>query len=337
MDEDFACGYVRAEVPAREINNISECGVRIDCKLRMYISDFFNTDIMVFQRRYDLATLQNLINAKQHGIKIIYEVDDDLFNVPSTSKKAHKFYSAKDVMQNMQAFLNNADAITVSTQALANAIRKRISTTPIFIVENYLDVDSWVKAYAEKQTIAKKCVTIGWMASSTHKADAPLVTPALLKIMKKHKNVRLNLIGWVGWKEIGKEFEPFKDRITTSDWVNISALPEKMMDFDIGIAPLVDNEFNKCKSAIKIFQYWALGIPAVVSDLPEYASKIDNNVDGFLVKSSEQWYDHLEKLVSDDNARKLMGAYGRKKLLEKYNIKNNVSRWINTFLKVKTL
>jgi len=40
--------------------------------------------------------------------------------------------------------------------------------------------------------------------------------------------------------------------------------------FDIGIAPLSDTPFSRARSAIKVLEYAALGIPAVATPLPEY-------------------------------------------------------------------
>ena len=39
------------------------------------------------------------------------------------------------------------------------------------------------------------------------------------------------------------------------------------LDFDIGVAPLAYNVFNRSKSDIKVLEYASLGIPAVASDV----------------------------------------------------------------------
>jgi len=129
-------------------------------------------------------------------------------------------------------------------------------------------------------------VTIGWMASGSHTIDAPLVIPAIKRIMKEYPNVKLHLIGWVGWEQLGQEFNEHKERIKVEPWTNIVMLPQVMADIDIGIAPLVDNLFNRAKSNIKWLQYAALGSPCVASDLAPYQD-IQNGVDGFVVKHDD--------------------------------------------------
>jgi len=332
LSDSFACGHVRGEVVAREINKDAGTS-RMDCKNSVLISDYPGTHVMVFQRQHSEAILEKMRLAKRQGILTVYEIDDDLFNTPKDFIEPYKFYANPEVSGNITKFINEVDIVTASTQYLAEHMHKRAPNTPIFVVENYLDVDMWMRAYAEKQTIDTDKITIGWMASGSHAIDAPLVMDALLKIMKEYDHVNLHLIGWVGWKQLGKEFKPFKDRIVTEKWIDVNILPQYMKDFDIGLAPLVDNEFNRSKSAIKAYQYWALSVPAVCSDLHPYRGIIENDVNGFLVKSKDGWYDSLKSLIDNDKKRRLMGAHGRKKLLMEYDIKNNTGRWISTFLK----
>jgi hypothetical protein len=40
--------------------------------------------------------------------------------------------------------------------------------------------------------------------------------------------------------------------------------------FDVGLAPLADTAFNRVKSDIKLLDYTAMGLRALVSDLPAY-------------------------------------------------------------------
>jgi predicted metal-dependent hydrolase len=62
---DFhACGYVRGEVIAREINK-RYAPHTIDVKSHVTLSDYFGTDIMVFQRQHDLNILEKMRQAKR--------------------------------------------------------------------------------------------------------------------------------------------------------------------------------------------------------------------------------------------------------------------------------
>ncbi len=60
-------------------------------------------------------------------------------------------------------------------------------------------------------------------------------------------------------------------------------------DCDIFIAPLIDNQFNRCKSAIKYLEYSALGVPGVYSRLSPYSSVVKHGENGFLASTLEEW------------------------------------------------
>jgi hypothetical protein len=75
------------------------------------------------------------------------------------------------------------------------------------------------------------------------------------------------------------------------------------MDVDIFIAPLVDNLFNRCKSSIKYWEYSALGIGGVYSNLDPYARVITNGENGFLASTPEEWYQVLKLLIDNRDLR----------------------------------
>jgi glycosyltransferase involved in cell wall biosynthesis len=290
--------------------------------------------LIVFQRHHQDGILAKLRYAKSVGIKTIYELDDDLFQTPEGFVEPYKFYSDPKVRAGLIAFLSEADAITVSTMNLAKAIKKYANGRPIFVVENAIDMGEWQTAYEEKQaTPPSETVTIGWMASGSHTIDIPVVSEALETIMAKHPQVRLHFIGWVGFENVGTWAPKYKDRITSHGWIDNSVLPYAMRDFDVGIAPVVDNQFNQSKSNIKALQYWTLGIPCVASPLQPYAETIEHGVDGFLPANngSTEWCAALEVLVTEAHFRKQMGKMGRKKVAEKYDMRHNVKNWVGVF------
>jgi len=329
VNEMHACGVVRAEVIARELNGGSR--YRVDCKMNLMYSDFAGTDLMVFQRQLTPAVLESMREAQKKGIRCIYDVDDDLFNTPVELGKAAEYYARPDVRDTITKFMCEADAVVVSTPALGEALAKRCPDAAKFIVRNSLDVPMWEEAYALRQVRARsEEVTIGWMASGSHVIDAPIVMPALARIMGEHPEVRLHFIGAMKGEQLSEELAVYKDRIKLGGWVEISVLPFAMVDFDIGIAPLKDIPWNRSKSGIKVLQYWALGLPAVATALPAY-DVVESGLNGELVGSPEDWYGALKRLVEDSELRRLLGARGRLKLLQKHDMRRNVSEWVDVF------
>jgi O-antigen biosynthesis protein len=80
--------------------------------------------------------------------------------------------------------------------------------------------------------------------------------------------------------------------------------------FDLGLAPLADNAFNRCKSDIKALDYAALGILPLVSDGPAYRAdpELARHI---LFAGADGWPDALRAVLDDraDAARRALAAH----------------------------
>jgi len=330
---DFhACGHVRGEIVARELNRHFP-NHHVDLKNDIVMSDYFGTEMMIFQRQEHQAVFDKMMLAKEHGIKVVYEIDDDILLTPKEFTGPFKKYSSPDMQASIMKFMQEADALIVSTPVLAESLSARLPGKPIHVVRNFLNVDMWEEAYIQKEAEGENGhVTIGWLASGSHTIDAPLIAEPLKILMEEVDNLKLHFIGWITPEELPWA-KAFGDRVVFHPWVNISVLPQAMKDFDIGLAPLVDNPFNRAKSSIKALQTWALAAPCVASPLDPYIDVIEDGVTGFMPddNSPEAWLESLSKLVLDPALRKQMGLAGRKELYEKHDIRQNAVHWARTF------
>ena len=75
--------------------------------------------------------------------------------------------------------------------------------------------------------------------------------------------------------------------------------------WDIGLAPLADTTFNRCKSAIKTLDYAVLGLAVVASDVAAYRGSLADGPGGMLVPNRpEAWFAALSRLVRDAELRR---------------------------------
>ena len=65
-----------------------------------------------------------------------------------------------------------------------------------------------------------------------------------------------------------------------------------------------------------------------------YNSVVEDNVDGFLAKTDEEWISNIEKLISDENLRKNIRDNALNKVLNDYLIKDRVKLWDDILLKL---
>ncbi len=93
-----------------------------------------------------------------------------------------------------------------------------------------------------------------------------------------------------------------------------------------GIMPLEDNAFNRGKSAYKLIQYAAAGLPAIATPLGENLKVVDDKITGFLAQTPEEWAEALRQLVRDEALRRQMGGAARQKAWQ-YSYEANYPRY----------
>ncbi|MBU8901829.1 MAG: glycosyltransferase, partial [Victivallales bacterium] len=94
---------------------------------------------------------------------------------------------------------------------------------------------------------------------------------------------------------------------------------ELLLRSHVGIMPLTDDEFSKGKSAFKLIQYSAAGLPAIASPIGENVTLIDDGQTGFLADSQEEWVEALGKLIDNKELYSRM-AENTRKASENYSI-----------------
>lgn len=105
------------------------------------------------------------------------------------------------------------------------------------------------------------------------------------------------------------------------DWSEATEA-EALKRSHVGIMPLADDAFSQGKSAYKLIQYQAAGLPALASPVGENRHMIHPGVNGFLPETPEEWAESLRTLHDDpelyrscaENAQREGGRY----TLERY-------------------
>lgn len=322
-----ACGHVRGEIIARHINQRTTH--EMVCKGDVLLSDIYKTTGMIWQRLYGEGLLAKMRHAKGTGIKCVYDMDDDLFSIPKDFDKAYTFYSQPMVRATIGRFLEEVDAVTVSTMELAEAIRPR-TPAQVVVIENAIDYEYWNR-FARPRNPGT--VTIGWMASQFHGVDVPLIVEGLRHCLETYPDVRVKFIGMVATdKLVTDDLKKYVDRISVSSWVDISELPAAMADFDISLCPIIDTPFNRCKSGVKWLQAAALGIPSIVSPMAPYAHCTDGH-DAIMAKgnTADGWSEAMDRLVRDVELRYKIGTQAAWTAKNRWDVSLVANEWVHLF------
>jgi glycosyltransferase involved in cell wall biosynthesis len=97
---------------------------------------------------------------------------------------------------------------------------------------------------------------------------------------------------------------------------------------DIGIMPLPDEPWERGKSALKLIQYLAAGVPAVASPVGANCEVIEDGENGLLAGTDKAWTEKLALLISDPALGMRLAEAGRQAVELRYSVQTNVQHWL---------
>ena len=149
--------------------------------------------------------------------------------------------------------------------------------------------------------------TIGWIGYFNAHQDNlyNLCFPVILELKFEVKIVLLGVVYEEHKKAIIDYFsgnEQIKVEMPTIDWHNELTVYEAISEFDIGLSPLLDTEFNQAKSAFKLKQYLSCGVPVLASNIGENEHFLKNGFNGFHCNSNSEY---KEKIIYINNMNEI--------------------------------
>ena len=153
-------------------------------------------------------------------------------------------------------------------------------------------------------------LTIGWTGSFSTVQHLDTLRGALKKLAQTEQ-FRLRVIGTPTY-----ELSPID--VEAMPWRAATEL-EDLCAIDIGVMPLPDDKWSKGKCGLKALQFMALGIPTICSPVGVNTDIIQDNENGFLAMTEEEWVDKLSRLLRSVELRRRLGDAGRATVEEKYS------------------
>jgi glycosyltransferase involved in cell wall biosynthesis len=93
-----------------------------------------------------------------------------------------------------------------------------------------------------------------------------------------------------------------------------------ILEFDVGIMPLDDTEWERGKCGYKLLQYMVCGRPVVASPVGVNPEIVEHGVSGFLASTPDEWREALARLRDDPSLRARMGDAGRRRVEAGYTL-----------------
>lgn len=252
--DPFACGWYRI----RNAFNALYCHEGIAATLNPVATFGGGADYIYTQRVCNESSFKVMEQLTNAGIKLVIDYDDDVWHPLPTYNKCAVHPEAN--YEGMKKYLDKvAYKVTCSTEFLKKQLTEFVPEDKIVVIPNCLDQRYWVRKF---EPLGKGFLYAG---SPTHycKGDYGDFPKGLVDYLKD-KIVRIqgikpdfiNASEIIPWTRIDYYHNTFLEAAQKSAFI---------------LAPLKDNDFNKCKSDLKYIESCAAGRVCLVSDVETFS------------------------------------------------------------------
>lgn len=295
-------------------------------------------DVVIWHPMYYGWSLDFFLEMRhKHQKPFIVEVDDNYVDVPPWNEAYQGFRNGSTFRTNGLDTMRNADALMVTTPHLGELYTAL--NPDVYVIENSLDFKGDRKFVGwDKVSVRKHRGTrLGWIGGRAHFEDLMMVAPVLREILEQHPEVTLCLINSAirqSCELLGRPypFEGLKNvhYADRSVPINRYAAFAASFGFDIGLAPLVDCNFNRSKSNLRWLEYSGLKIPTVATAISHFNQSIQHGETGFLIQDNDlgEWKKTLETLIEQPAMAEQVGKNAYRRVKKDFNVARNAPKYL---------
>jgi len=323
-----ACWFYRLHAPMVHLARNNPKGFNITVSGSIGEDQIGKYDLAILQRQYKMDVLKPILQMKQAGTKLIYEIDDDLFHVPKWNP-AYQTLGKKSIQDGIKHFVSRVDAMFVTTEELKSVYKEYCEN--IYVLPNSLEHDFIFPVDNPKEQTAKPVIC--WQGSMTHERDLAIAKHGFAQLAKDEDTI---FKMWCGLDKGTKQpvFDiPGAQTIPLVPFEGFFQMFGQLGTY-IGLAPLSAIQFNRSKSNLKFLEYTAYNAVTVASDFGPYKNTIEDGETGILVSDNRDWYDKVRELIEDEEKYNYILANAKKLVEEEFNIKKNYVLWENAIKEV---
>jgi glycosyltransferase involved in cell wall biosynthesis len=300
--------YISFDIPLRRLHARGEVNFAVVSQSKVKTSGvgcwerwagIFRPNVVVLTR-YSLPYGPNILDFfHREEVPVIYHIDDNLLEIPaSLGAEIRQRQGADDVVAARRHLLGNCDLIYASTDYLAALLKRSFPTQQVFhgIYAPYMGDEIQTARHP-----GQGYPVVGYMGSKGHQQDLELVVPTIERLLDERVELEFEVFGTV---KMPLQLERFGRRarshsVQKSYVAFLARLSE--LNWTVGLAPLVDAPFNRCKAPTKFIEYSACGIPVIASDSLPYSNVIPKD-GGVLVK--HDWHLPISEYLDQPDFRK---------------------------------
>ncbi len=266
-----------------------------------------------------------LYEARRLRLPILYDIDDPLFSVSAYETYANMAVLKADAQKHFAAeapryleVMNGCDAVSVSTPGLVDHAQL-YTPRPVFLRRNFADhVTLQAGRQAMQVSTDNEAVFRVAFASGSrgHEADFAQIEAELSAFLRADPNRRLMILGHFEQGHLPRAIA------RQTEWHRFSgydAYLRVLAQADCALMPLVDDPFNRCKSAVRAIDAAAVGVPAICSAVGDLAHVVRHEQTGFVAQTASDWGGVLRDLARDPGAARAMGTRARHDLERRWS------------------
>ena len=258
----------------------------------------FDCDVIVMQRVMFEDIPNKMDAAKASGQVLVNDVDDWYWGL-STSNGAfaasHPKNNPQENVNHYRSIVARSSVITTSTPYLKDRL-SQFAKCDIEVLPNCVKVETFTPHIDSGSDVP----VVGWVGSTAHRSGDLELLSGILGPMAERGSIRLHHSGNVPQHpQFADVVNVDRELVTTLPMSSPEKYPELLV-MDIGLAPLSSMAFNRAKSAIKLLEYSAAGIPAVVSKLDAYEDCHNEFGLGRLARRPKDWIRNIQQLCDPE-------------------------------------
>ena len=300
---------------------------------------FLEGKAVVFTRPDPTRAIHAEVMEMEYGVRTVAEVDDNYlastkFNIYMKSNgfdPGHRLSHLKSVSSMKGAIF--------TTEWLRDHYWKQIKKEfgggrgyrlpEMFVCGNHLFPEDWPETVERDGPLR-----VGWMGSPSHLWDVDNIWPALM--YAKQEGCETVMIGFdpsepdhaveterslfktKQWKKVGSRIVP---------WRKLDGTVRMSLPLDIGLCPLLYNQFTLGKSDIKAVEYAISGAAVICQSHPVYTKNWKHEENCLLAGSPNEFIEATKRLMRDSVLRRELIASAQEYVRTERDITKHADEW----------
>ncbi|MBL4707832.1 MAG: glycosyltransferase family 4 protein [Flavobacteriales bacterium] len=252
--------------------------------------------------------------------KIIFDFDDAIW-LPNVSA-GNKALQLLKRPSKTDEIIAHTDMVIAGNQYLADYALGFCNN--VKVIPTTIDTSYHIRK--NRKQFDKIC--IGWTGTQTTLKYLDVLKPVFHQLSEKFGDkIYFKIICDKAWEEEGLQLK-------NEAW-NKEQEIQQLEEIDIGVMPLVDDQWSRGKCGFKGLQYMAMESAAILSPVGVNTEIIEHGKNGFLAETESDWLEQLSRLIENKELRLQIGKAGRLTVEQKFSVnayKNLYVKYLNEII-----